>query len=84
MRGLIVLFCLVVIFYAVRTIVRSAVRSYQEEGTRNRLKGEEMVLDPQCKTYVVKDRSLARRIRGSEHFFCSEACARQYEQRHRG
>ena len=38
-----------------------------------------MVLDPGCRTYVVKDRAVTRRIRGSVHSFCSEACARRYE-----
>jgi YHS domain-containing protein len=83
MRGLIILLCLVVIFYALRTLIRSAVRGYRAEGERSRLKGEEMVRDPQCQTYVVKERAVSRRILGTTHFFCSDACARQYEERHR-
>lgn len=84
MRGLLILICLVVVYYAVKTIIRSAIRGYQEQGARARLKGEEMVLDPQCRTYVIRERAVTRRVGGTTHYFCSEACARQYEEGHRG
>jgi YHS domain-containing protein len=85
MRGLLILLCLVLIYYAVRTIVRSALGAYRQEGTgARRLKGEEMVLDPQCHTYIVKERAVTRRIQGSPRYFCSEACAQRYEEGHHG
>lgn len=37
-------------------------------------RGEQMVLDPQCQTYIPKSEAL---VRGGE-FFCSEECARRF------
>jgi len=36
--------------------------------------GEQMVLDPQCQTYVPKSEALVRQGK----YFCSEECARLY------
>jgi YHS domain-containing protein len=72
-----------VLYYAVKTVVRAAVRTLGKAGQENRLPGDEMVLDPECRTYVVKRRAVTRRIRGKACFFCSEACAEQYEQKNR-
>jgi YHS domain-containing protein len=83
-RNLLVLFIVLVIYYAVRTVIRSASKAYHEEDdARARLKGDDLVLDPQCRTYVVKDRALTRNIRGKLCSFCSEACARKYEEKNR-
>ena len=41
--------------------------------------GGMMVLDPVCKTYILRDS--ARRLResgGEEQYFCSESCERKY------
>ena len=84
-RGLFVLVCFMVAWYALKTIIRSAVRAYHEkdEQVRNtRIKGHDMVLDPECRTYVVKDRAVSRRMRGETLYFCSESCARQHEDKH--
>jgi YHS domain-containing protein len=82
-RSVLILFFILVIYYAVKTVIRSAYRAYhhEEENSRARLKGDELVLDPQCRTYVVKGRATARRIRGKLYSFCSETCARQYEEK---
>ncbi len=86
MRSLVIFVCLVIIYYALKSVVRSAFRAYQEEDKpgRRRLTGEEMVLDPECRTYIIKERAVTRRINGAEHSFCSEACAGRYEEKHRG
>jgi hypothetical protein len=36
--------------------------------------GEEMVLDPQCRSYIPKSDAVAQ----SGRYFCSRECARQY------
>jgi hypothetical protein len=36
--------------------------------------GEEMVLDPQCQSYLPKSEAILR----AGHYFCSEQCARLY------
>jgi len=83
MRSLVIFITLVVLYYAIKSVVRSAFRSYREEEPRKRAQGEEMVLDPECRTYVIKARAVTRRINGSVLSFCSEACAQRYEEAHR-
>ncbi len=85
MRGLLFFLSILVVYFAIKSVVRSAVRSYHEDEQQRtrRAIGDEMVLDPECRTYVVKDRAVARRIRGTLTYFCSEACARQYEEKNR-
>jgi len=40
----------------------------------NLTKAEEMVLDPQCGSYLPKGEAISR----GGHYFCSEECARLY------
>jgi len=84
MRSLIFFIALVVIYYALKSVLRSAMKTYRDErDAPAKLKGEEMVLDPECRTYVVRDRATTRRVQGQLLSFCSEDCARRYEERHR-
>jgi len=84
MRLLLFVAFLILAYYVLKTVLRAAVRGYRdEEHRRPRLKGEEMVLDPECRTYVLKERAITRRIGGKLHSFCSEACAKQYEEKKR-
>ena len=83
-RSLLIFIVFIVIYYALKTVIRSALKAYHgEDSTPARLKGEEMVLDPECRTYVLKDRATTRRIQGTLYSFCSEACAQRYEEKHR-
>jgi YHS domain-containing protein len=85
MRGIILLIAVLVVYYALRTVVRSAVRSYHDDEQRRtrRSLGEDMVLDPECRTYVVRDRAVSRQIKGQRVYFCSEACAGRHQDRNR-
>jgi len=80
-RGILVFFCILIIYNALKTVFRSARQAYRQEDPRTRIMGDEMVQDPECRTYVLKDRAVVRRIQGTNIFFCSEACARQYEEK---
>lgn len=85
-RVLLFIAFLILVYYVMKTVLRAAVRGYHdddEKQRRMRLKGEEMVLDPECRTYVLKGRAITRRIDGQLHSFCSEACAKQYEEKKR-
>jgi YHS domain-containing protein len=79
-RTALIFIFLVILYYAVKTVVRSAIGAYHRDDGERRLRGEEMVLDPQCKTYVPKGRAVMRRVGGKTVPFCSEACARAYEE----
>ncbi len=45
---------------------------------------DEMVKDPNCGTYIPQSEAVRRRVRGEEHFFCSESCAEEYAGEGRG
>ena len=84
-RILVFLAAFFILYSALKTVVRSAVKAYHADDQRRsrRLMGDEMVLDPECRTYVVKDRAVTRDIRGSLTHFCSDDCAGRYEEKHR-
>ena len=84
-RNLLVFIVIIIVYYSLKTVLRSALKAYHEEhNAPSQLKGEEMVLDPECRTYVIKGRALTRRFQGKLYSFCSEACAQRYEEKHRG
>ncbi len=83
-RFLFIFFLAMLVYSAIKTVFRSAGRAYHEGERRARVHGEEMVLDPQCRTYVIKDRATTRRIKGDLVYFCSEDCANKYEAQSRG
>lgn len=82
-RTLLIFLVLVILYYSLKTVVRAAFKAYRAEDGRRRLRGQDMVRDPQCGTYIVKDRAVFRRIGGRTEHFCSERCARQHEERNR-
>lgn len=84
-RSLVFVAAFFIIYSMLKTIVRSALKAYHADDQRGnrRLMGDEMVQDPECHTYVVKDRAVTRNIRGALIHFCSDACAGRYENRHR-
>lgn len=85
MIRLILLFILLMlVFQSLKVVFRSARRVSHGEDGRRRIRGEEMVQDPQCRTYVIKDRAVVRSIGGKRAYFCSEDCAQKFEAGHRG
>jgi uncharacterized protein len=84
-RSLLIFVAVLVVYYALKAVLRSALRGYYAEERRAAtvLPGEEMVQDPECRTYIVKSRAVTRRVQGKLCAFCSEACARQYEEKNR-
>jgi len=82
-RALFIVFLAMLVYSAIKTVLRAAARSYHEEARKEQAHGAEMVLDPQCRTYVIKDRATTRRIKGSLIYFCSEDCANKHESQSR-
>jgi len=78
-RALFIVFLGMLLYSAIKTVLRAASRSYREGERKAQVHGAEMVLDPQCRTYVIKDRATARRIKGNLIYFCSEDCANKHE-----
>jgi YHS domain-containing protein len=83
-RAILFFILLMVIYQAIKSVFRSALESYRRgDGSANQLPGAEMVQDPNCRTYIVKDRSVVRRVNGATNYFCSTACAEEYERNNR-
>ncbi len=81
-RGLFILICVAVVYYVLKTVFQSALRTYHEEEHKSdRLMGEEMVQDPECRTYIPKARAVNRLVGGKLLSFCSESCAQRYEEK---
>lgn len=80
-RTALVILSFIVLYQALKTVFRSAVRAYRDDDGRPGLRGEELVQDPQCGTYVVKGRAVSRRVRGATAYFCSDECAGRFERK---
>ena len=69
-----------ILAYLLYRIIRGVLGSSKEIG-KGRSGGviDEMVQDPQCKTYIPRRESLRKVIQGQEYFFCSNECADKFE-----
>ena len=71
------LLLLAVLFYLGYSLFRSFLRALPGRRDFPPVKGsrgEEMVQDPQCGTYLPRGDALTKTVRGERHYFCSEAC----------
>lgn len=62
-----------IIIYIVYSALKPLLRGGAKADNRAQL-GEQMVLDPQCQTYVPKSEAVIRQGK----YFCSEECAQRY------
>lgn len=77
-----VLFVLVLLYvgYRVVTMVRR-IKSGDAKGYRvdnTQPKGEDLVQDPFCKTYVPKSQAYIQDVEGRQEYFCSQSCCEKY------
>ena len=73
LRLLILFLLCYVAFAALRAIARRG-KSRASGKLNSDAPGEDMVLDPQCRSYVPKSQAVAQ----SGRYFCSRECARLY------
>lgn len=70
---------LIYVSYRIVTMFRGMrspeVRAYRVNETP---KGEDLVQDPFCKTYVPKSQAYVKEIDGKTHCFCSRECFEKY------
>lgn len=69
--------------YAVYKVVTlfKRIKSHEVKGYRvndTQPVGEELVQDPQCKTYVAKSQAYQKEIDGRQEYFCSRDCCEKY------
>jgi len=62
-----------IIIYIIYSALKPLLRGRQKPASSAQ-RGEEMVLDPQCQTYVPISEAVSRQGK----FFCSEECAQRY------
>lgn len=44
-------------------------------------RGEEMIKDPECGTYVPRNDAVKAQLKGKDHYFCSTDCRDKYQKR---
>jgi hypothetical protein len=72
---LLLFFCIAYIFYAVLKAYWLARKAHHRNSRFvDPRKGDDMVLDPQCQTYVPKNEAIAQ----EGNYFCSRECARLF------
>jgi len=74
MVRLLLLFLLLFIFFTLLNLYLFSRKRPRNLRRSDAAKSEEMVLDPQCQSYLPKSEAMLR----SDQYFCSEQCARLY------
>lgn len=77
--ALIVGFLVYTVFQAIRQSLKKPMAPPPEKTSR----GEDMVQDPECGTYVPRGDALPLQTEKAKFFFCSEACRDKFQARPR-
>ncbi len=67
------------LIYTAYQIIKQALTKNATPPPEKTSRGEEMILDPECGTYVPRNDAVKAQIKGSTHFFCSNACRDKYQ-----
>ncbi|NCO59316.1 MAG: hypothetical protein COZ70_05135 [Deltaproteobacteria bacterium CG_4_8_14_3_um_filter_51_11] len=77
--GILRLLLIVFVGYLAYRFIRSAFAKKQIPRTEPKGSIDEMVQDPQCKTYIPMRQAEARYVNGKKYYFCSARCADEFE-----
>lgn len=80
---LLLAYCVYLVWRYVKRNIFSPDRDQNREVKKAPPTVAELVQDPQCGVYVVKDKALVARIDGRDLHFCSESCRDKYIERRR-
>jgi len=69
---------LVFIYVAVR-LIKNLFLSMPGERKEKTEEGEDMVMDPNCNTYIPKRDAIYRKVGGQKIYFCSDKCLKEYK-----
>jgi uncharacterized protein len=77
MARLLLFTVVVFVFYC---LLKSLFRgiSGQKESSNRPADLEELVQDPNCRTYIAKRLAIQKKIDGKDHYFCTQECLKQY------
>ena len=67
--------------YTVFQIIRQAVSKPPLTPPEKTSRGEEMVRDPECGTYVPRNDAVKSEVKGKSYYFCSKECRDKYLER---
>jgi YHS domain-containing protein len=67
--------------YTVFQIIKQALLKPPTPPPEKTSRGEEMILDPECGTYVPRNDAIKAQVKGSAHYFCSTDCRDKYQER---
>ena len=82
LRIVIVLLLLVVVYYFGRQVYRLLLGSGTSTNKPVAISaGVDLTQDPVCLTYVPKERAISTKRDGQTHYFCSEHCATEFDNR---
>lgn len=68
------------LLYTLVQMVKQALRKPPASPSEKSARGEEMVLDPECGTYVPRNDAVMTEIAGEKRYFCSEDCRDKFRQ----
>lgn len=74
----------IITFYLIYTafqIIKKALLKPPVPPAEKTTRGEEMIQDPQCGTYVPRNDAVAALFKGTTHYFCSTDCRDKYQLR---
>jgi YHS domain-containing protein len=69
------------LIYTVFQVIKQALMKPPTTPPEKTSRGEEMVLDPECGTYVPRNDAIKSQIKGSTHYFCSTECRDKHQKR---
>jgi YHS domain-containing protein len=75
------LLLVILLYNLLRNLVKKSASSHRSEEPVERQTAE-MVMDPQCGTYVLPAQGVAARVNGRTYHFCSEECRDKFIREH--
>lgn len=86
MRALVLALYGFLLYHALRALLRWLLQPRPKPQRRDAgpAPDADMVRDPECGTFVLRDRSVARIVRGRALCFCSEECAAAHSSKNPG
>lgn len=77
-----IIWCIIgFLVYTVVQIIKQALLKPPTPPAAKSARGEEMIQDPECGTYVPRNDAITAEVRGTRHYFCSPDCRDKYRQR---
>lgn len=67
------------ILYLLTRLIKGLFGQPKGNGKSKGIEGEEMVMDPNCNTYIPQRDAVKGKVGGEKLYFCSEQCLKEYK-----